>query len=119
MTFNPSDINKYKHIQQSALIFLQRHHARHTGNDQVLFCNTVNHLISSYGLSRSIAEKLTSLAYSDLKIAHERRRLDLSASSATLAIITDSGSSKTWAVPVAVISEHLIDALDSRRLCLV
>lgn len=115
MTYNHSDINRYEHIQQSAVVFLQRHQARHAGNDHVLFCKTVTHLTSSYGLSLSIAEKLTSLAYSDLKIALERRRLDLSASSDTLAIIIDSGSSKTWAVPVAVIAENLLDALGTRR----
>lgn len=119
MRYNHSDIHKYNHIQQYALVFLQRHHARHIGNDPILFCNTVNHLISSYGLSRSIAEKLTSLAYNDLKTAHERRRLDLSASSDTLAIITDPGSRMTWEVPVSVIAGNLIDALDNSRLRLV
>lgn len=119
MTYNHSDINRYEHIQQSALAFLQRHHVRHIGNDQVLFCNTVNHLSSSYGISRSVAQKLTSLAYSDLKIVHERQRLDLSASSDTLAVITDPCSSMTWAVPVAVIAENLIDTLDNCRLRLI
>lgn len=119
MTYNRSEIDRYKHIQQSALVFLQRHYARHIENDQILFCNTVNHLISSYGISRSIAEKLTSFAYSDLKNAHERRRLDLRASSDTLAVITDSGSRMTWAVPVAVIAGNLIDALGKSRQRLV
>nr|WP_314489419.1 hypothetical protein [uncultured Pseudomonas sp.] len=119
MTFNHSDINTHKHIQQSALMFLKRHHARHIGNDQKLFHTTVNHLILSYGLSRSIAEKLTSLADSDLQIAHQRRRLELSASSDKLAMITDPDSSMKWAVPVTVIAEQVRDALDNSRLRLV
>ena len=119
MRYNDSDINKYKHIQQSALVFLQRHYAPHIANDQILFCNTVNYLISSYSLNRAIAEKLTSLAYNELKIAHERRRLDLSASSDTLAIITDADSRMTWAVPVAVIAGNVIDALGNSPLRLV
>lgn len=104
MTYNYSGINSVKYVQPLARAPLQRHHAQPIGNEQVLFCNTANHLITRYGFNCSTAQKLISLAYSDLKIPHERQRLDLSASGDTLTIITAPDRSMTWAVPVAGIA---------------
>ncbi|MEB0206213.1 hypothetical protein [Pseudomonas sp. CCC3.1] len=106
-------------IQQAALFFLQRYQAQHAGNDQVLFCKAVEYLRSTFELAMPLAEKLVSDAYGDLKILHERRRLDISASIDTLAVITDPANGMTWAVPVGAIVGRVIEAPDNRRLRLV
>jgi len=105
--------------QHIALMFLQRYQPQHRGNDQVLFCKAVRYLVSTFKLSTPVAEKLVSYAYGDLKIIHERRRLDLSASSQTLAVITDPLNGMTWAVPVGAIVGRVIEATDNKRLRLV
>ena len=105
--------------QQAALFSLQRYQAQHAGNDQVLFCKAVEYLRSTFELATPLAEKLVSDAYGDLKILHERRRLDISASSDTLAVITDPANGMTWAVPVGAIVGRVIEAPDNRRLRLV
>lgn len=114
-----SQIDGLHCIQQAALDFLQRYQARHIGNDQVLFCKTVEYLSSTFELATPLAEKMVSHAYGDLKILHERRRLDICASSDTLAVITDPANGMTWAVPVGAIVGRVIEAPDNRRLRLV
>lgn len=74
-------------LRQAALVFLQRYQAQHAGNDQVLFCKAVEYLSSTFELATPLAEKPVSYAYGDLKILHERRPLDIGASSDILAVI--------------------------------
>ena len=119
MTLIYSKSEDHPYLQQAALVFLQRYQAQHPGNDQVLFCKAVRYLVTTFELSTALAEKLVSHAYGDLKTIHERRRLDVSASSDTLAVITDPANGMTWAVPVAAIVGRVIEAPDNCRLRLV
>ncbi|OZY35951.1 hypothetical protein CJF35_16365 [Pseudomonas lundensis] len=63
-------------IQASALTFLRKFQPQHPESDQILFCKTVNYLVSIYALSVPAAQKLVSRAYGELKIIDERCRLD-------------------------------------------
>lgn len=119
MTLIYSKSKDHPYLQQAALVFLQRYQAQHPRHDQVLFCKAVRYLVTTFELSTALAEKLVSHAYGDLKTIHERRRLDVSASSDTLAVITDPANGMTWAVPVAAIVGRVIEAPDNCRLRLV
>ncbi|AOZ13986.1 MULTISPECIES: hypothetical protein [Pseudomonas] len=106
-------------IQASALTFLRKFQPQHPESDQILFCKTVNYLVSIYALSVPAAQKLVSRAYGELKIIDERCRLDLDASTEHLAVITDPESGMTWAVPIKAIVERVIEAPDNCRMRLV
>lgn len=102
----------------TAQAFLARHESDHPNDDQVLFCRAVKHL-RGLDVPLHLAEKLVSHAYGALKSINDRRRLDIAASSETVAVITDPANGLTWAVPVGLIVKHIINSPTSRRLRLV
>ncbi|MBM1189200.1 MULTISPECIES: hypothetical protein [Pseudomonas] len=106
-------------MQLAALFFLQRHQSEHLGNDQLLFSRAVQHLTGSLEVPLHMAEKLVTRAYGELKCSSNRHQLDVDASSTTVAVVTDPSSGLTWAVPVNLIYERIINATDNRRLRLV
>lgn len=97
-------------MQSAALCFMQRHQAEHLGNDQQLFNRTVAYLQATLEVPVYLAETLTGLAYGELHSGGDQRHLDLNGSSASVAVLTDPASSKSFAIPVALIFKHLIDA---------
>jgi hypothetical protein len=101
-----------------AQAFLARHEANGLKDDQVLFCRAVKHL-QSVDVPMHLAEKLVSHAYGALKSSHDRRRLDINASSATVAVVTDPVNGLTWAVPVGLIVKYIINSPSNRKLRLV
>lgn len=102
-------------LQQAALAWLRRHQARHLG-EQVLFSGAVSHLQVTLGANREIAENTVARAYGELRSADEPRYLDISSSTGKVAVLVDPRSGMTYAVPVKVILERVIDAPDRRRL---
>jgi len=98
--------------------FLARHEGDGVHDDQVLFCRAVKHL-QSVDVPMHQAERLVSHAYGILKSSHDRRRLDIGASSATVAVVTDPANGLTWAVPVGLIVKHIINSPSNRKLRLV
>lgn len=106
-------------MQLAALCFLQRHQAEYLGNDPLLFCRAVQHLTASLEVPLHRAEKLVARAYGELKCSSDLHQLDVEASSTTVAVVTDPSSGLTWAVPVNLIYERIINATDNRRLRLV
>ena len=54
-------------MQTAALGYMQRHQAEHLGNDQQLFTRTVIYLQSTLEVPIHLAEKLTGLAYGELR----------------------------------------------------
>ncbi|MGJ7518076.1 hypothetical protein ACSFE6_27525 [Pseudomonas baetica] len=101
-----------------AQAFLIRHESNGLTDDQVLFCRAVKHL-ESVDVPMHLAEKLVSHAYGRLKSSNDRRRLDIAASSETVAVVTDPASGLTWAVPVGLIVKYVINSPTNRKLRLV
>ena len=101
-----------------AQAFLARHEGAGLIDDQVLFCRAVKHL-ESIDVPMHHAEKLVSHAYGILKSSNDRRRLDIAASSETVAVVTDPANGLTWAVPVGLIVEYVINSPTNRKLRLV
>ena len=101
-----------------AQAFLARHETDVLIDDQILFCRTVQHL-QDIDVPLHLAERLVSHAYGILKSSHDRRRLDISASSETIAVITDPANGLTWAVPVGLIVKYVINSPNNRKLRLV
>lgn len=101
-----------------AQAFLARHEGDGLIDDQVLFCRAVKHL-ESVDVPMHLAEKLVSHAYGILKSSHDRRRLDIAASSETVAVVTDPANGLTWAVPVGLIVKYVINSPTNRKLRLV
>ena len=101
-----------------AQAFLARHESDGLIDDQVLFCRAVKHL-EGIDVPMHLAEKLVSHAYGILKSSNDRRRLDLAASSETVAVVTDPANGLTWAVPVGLIVKFIINLPSSRKLRLV
>ncbi|EJM72638.1 hypothetical protein [Pseudomonas sp. GM55] len=101
-----------------AQAFLVRHESDGFIDDQVLFCRAVKHL-EGIDVPMHLAEKLVSHAYGILKSSNDRRRLDLAASSETVAVVTDPANGLTWAVPVGLIVKFIINSPSSRKLRLV
>ncbi len=119
-TATHTDYQEYQTTMQAAgLSFLQRHQGEHLGNDQLLFCRAVQHLVGSLEVPLHMAEKLISRAYGELKSDNDRHQLDVDASSDAVAVITDPASGMTWAVPVSLIYQRIINAPENRRLRLV
>ena len=119
-TATHTDYQEYQATMQAAgLSFLQRHQGEPLGNDQLLFCRAVQHLVGSLEVPLHMAEKLISRAYGELKSDNDRHRLDVDASSVAVAVITDPASGMTWAVPVSLIYQRIINAPENRRLRLV
>ncbi|MNO98169.1 hypothetical protein D3C76_899050 [compost metagenome] len=107
-----------KELLAIAQAFLVRHGSEGLIDDQVLFYRAVKHL-QGVGAPRHLAEKLVSHAHGLLKSSNDRRRLDISASSETVAVVTDPANGLTWAVPVGLIVKYVINSPASRRLRLV
>lgn len=103
-------------MQAAALAFLQRHQAEYLGNEQLLFNRAVNHLQHALDVPLYMAENLVGLAYGELRSQGQRLQLDVSNSSNHTAMITDTNSGMTFAVPVALIVQHLIESPTRRRL---
>jgi hypothetical protein len=98
--------------------YLVRHESDGLLDDQVLFCRAVKHL-QSVDVPMHVAEKLVSHAYGALKSSNDRRRLDIAASSETVAVVTDPANGLTWAVPVGLIVKYVINSPSNRKLRLV
>nr|WP_180203088.1 hypothetical protein [Pseudomonas sp. SbOxS1]NYU02701.1 hypothetical protein [Pseudomonas sp. SbOxS1] len=98
--------------------FLARHESDSVVDDQVLFCRAVKHM-QGIDVPMHLAERLVSHAYGELKSCNDRRRLDVGASSETVAVITDPANGLTWAVPVGLIVRHVINSPSNRKLRLV
>lgn len=101
-----------------AQAFLARHETDAMLDDQILFCRAVKHL-RDVDVPLHLAEKLVSHAYGILKSSHDRRRLDITASSETIAVVTDPANGLTWAVPVGLIVKYIINSPNNRKLRLV
>jgi hypothetical protein len=101
-----------------AQAFLARHEGDAVVDDQVLFCRAVKHL-QGIDVPMHLAERLVSHAYGTLKSCNDRRRLDMGASSETVAVITDPANGLTWAVPVGLIVRYVINSPVNRKLRLV
>ncbi|MET1080288.1 MAG: hypothetical protein ABWY06_19930 [Pseudomonas sp.] len=106
-------------MQLAALCFLRRHQAQHLCNDQLLFSRAVVYLTTSLEVPVHMAETLVSRAYGELKGDGDPRRLDVNSSSEKMAMLTDPASGLTFAVPVHLIFERLIDTPERRRLRVV
>lgn len=101
-----------------AQAFLVRHENEGGIDDQVLFCRAVKHL-EGIDVPMHLAEKLVSHAYGALRSSDDRRRLDIAASSDTVAVVTDPANGLTWAVPVGLIVKYVINSPTNRKLRLV
>lgn len=103
-------------LQQAAAMFLGRHQAQHLGNDQALFSRAVAHLVDSFACTQATAENLVARAYGELRSGGERRYMDVSNSTSSMAMLVDPESGICHAVPVAMIFQQLIDSPARRRL---
>ncbi|SIR44087.1 hypothetical protein [Pseudomonas sp. A214] len=101
-------------MQDAALCYMQRHQAEHLGNDQQLFVRTVAHLQTTLEVPIFLAENLTGLAYGQLRTGAGQRHLNLKSSTETVAVLSDPASGKSFAIPVALIFQHLVDASGAR-----
>jgi hypothetical protein len=114
------DYREYQEtMQTAALAFLERHQCEHLGSDQLLFSRAVQHLAGCLEVPWQIAEKLVNRAYGELKSNNDRHQLDIKASSSNVAVITDPASGQTWAVPISMIYQRILNAPDNCRLRLV
>ena len=102
-------------LKAAALVFLERHHCEHLGDDQQLFERAVQHLVSDYDVLTQTAEKLVHLACSDMTAVCDRQRLDIVSSTSTHTIIIDPATGSAWSVPVSVIYERILNAPDNGR----
>jgi hypothetical protein len=102
-------------MQSAALCFMQRHQAEHLDNDQLLFTRAVTYLQTTLEVPIYLAETLAGLAYGELRSSGDQRRLDLASSSESVAVLTDPVSGHSFAIPVALIFLHLIDAPEQRQ----
>ena len=102
-------------LTAAALAFLERHHCEHLGDDQQLFDRAVQHLVTDYDILTTTAEKLVHLACSDMSAIRDRQRLDIVNSTATHTLIIDPTTGNTWAIPVSLIYERIINAPDNGR----
>lgn len=114
----PADDYKLS-MQQAALAYLRRHQAQHLGDDQLLFSRAVQYMTTALQVPVHMAEGLVSRAYGEIKSNGDQRRIDLDTSTEKLAVLTDPASGLTYAVPVHLIFERLIDTPDRRRLRVV
>lgn len=102
-------------LDAAALAYLQRHQAKHLGDEQNLFNLCVAHLMSGLSADKGLAEATVARAFGELKSGGERRYLDVSASNGDTALIVDPASGITHAVPVALICQ-LLDHPQRKRL---
>lgn len=111
-----TDMDYQDTIRAAALSFLERHQGEHLGDPSLLSNRTINHLVESFEVLRSLAVRLTYQAWNDLAEIQVRQRLDLKACDTRNVIITDPIRGCTWSVPVYLIYEHLIAAGHGTRL---
>lgn len=102
-------------LKAAALTFLDRHQCEHLGNDQQLFDRAVQHLVADYDVLTQMAEKMVHLACSDMSAIRDRQRLDIVSSTSTHTVIIDPTTGNTWAIPVSLIYERIINAPDNGR----
>jgi len=103
-------------LAAAALAYLQRHQAKHLGDEPNLFNLGVAHLMASLSADKGLAEATIARAFGELKHGGERRYLDVSVSTGDTAFITDPDSGRTYCVPVAWICQQLIDHPERQRL---
>jgi hypothetical protein len=103
-------------MQSAALAFLERHQAEHLADLSALLNRTIDHLVSSFDVTESVAIKLTSLAHLELQGVAYRQRLDLDYSNTTVVVIKDPIKGVCWSVPVSLIYERILTAPDNVRL---
>ena len=102
-------------LKAAALAFLERHQCEHLSNDQQLFARAVQHLVADYDVLTQMAERMVHLACSDMTVIRDRQRLDVLNSSTTHSVIVDPTTGHTWAIPVSLIYERIINAPDNGR----
>ena len=112
----PTDMDYQDTIRATALAFLERHQGEHLGDLGQFLSRTINHLVESFDVKKSLATNLVHRAYTDLYAINVRQRIDLQASEETTVVITDPIRGCTWSVPVYLIYEHLIAAGHGTRL---
>lgn len=115
MTMQPAAQEYQDVLKAAALVFLERHHCEHLGDDRQLFERAVQHLVIDYGVVIQTAEKLVHLACSDMSAVRDRQRLDIVSSTSTHTVIIDPATGKAWAVPVSLIYERILNAPDNGR----
>lgn len=103
-------------LQQVALLFMQRNQAQHLNCEQALFSRSVAHLVDAFSCSTATAENITSRAYGQLKAGDDPRYMDVSASTRHVAMLVNPATGICHPVPVTLIFEKLIDAVERRRL---
>ncbi|KAB0499957.1 hypothetical protein [Pseudomonas vancouverensis] len=118
MSEHDEQVDLNEELLAIAQAFLARHEGEGESDDQLLFCRAVKHL-QGMAVPMHLAERLVSHAYGILKSCNDRRRLDVAASSETVAVVTDPANGLTWAVPVGLIVKHIINSPCSRKLRLV
>jgi len=102
-------------LKAAALVFLERHHCEHLGDDQQLFDRAVQHLVTDYDVLTTTAEKLVHLACSDMSAVRDRQRLDMVSSTSTHTVIIDPATGNAWSIPVSLIYERILNAPDNGR----
>jgi len=102
-------------LDAAALGYLQRHQAKHLGDEQHLFNLCVAYLMASHSADKSLAENTVARALSNLHGGTDRRFLDVSASNGNTAVIVEPASGITHSVPVALICQLLLDAPERQR----
>ncbi|MDP2127221.1 MAG: hypothetical protein Q8K97_07565 [Pseudohongiella sp.] len=101
-----------------ALAYLRRRTVMHL-SEQQLFSTAVDHLITTTDCTRQTAENTVARAYGELRSEGEPRYLDITNSTANVAMIVDPNSGMTWPVPISLILQQVIDTPQRRRLSLV
>jgi hypothetical protein len=96
-------------LEEAALGYLTRHQAQHL-RDQDLFDRAVVHLTSTLRANQTIAENVVARAYGKLRNSDDQRFLDVSNSTAEIAMLVDPRTGMNYAVPTALIFRHFIDA---------
>ncbi|WP_379555828.1 hypothetical protein [Pseudomonas sp. MD332_8] len=116
MTSQTNALDYQECMQNAALAFLERHQAEHLGDLSTFLNRTINHLVTTFDVSESVAIKLTSLAHLELQGVAYRQRLDLDYSNTNVAVIKDPIKGVFWSVPVSLIYERILTAPDNVRL---
>ena len=111
-----TDMDYQDTIRAAALAFLERHQGEHLGDLGQFISRTINHLVESLEVKKSLATHLVHHAYSDLMTINTRQQIDLQASAYNNVVITDPIRGCTWSVPVCLIYEHLIAAGHGTRI---
>lgn len=101
-------------LEEAARAFLEQHQGEHLDDGQTLIDRCVVHLMDNHNADRLQAENAALRAFGGLRAGKDRRFLDISGSTASVAIITDPASGITRAVPVELICRLLDDKRDER-----